>query len=48
MATHPIATPQVATSSHSRHFDLKTQKHRELFALFDHIITGETMRVTDS
>jgi beta-phosphoglucomutase-like phosphatase (HAD superfamily) len=30
----------VATSSHARHFALKTQAHTELFALFDHIVTG--------
>lgn len=34
----PIA---VATSSHSRHFELKTQRHADLFALFDHVITGD-------
>jgi phosphoglycolate phosphatase-like HAD superfamily hydrolase len=30
----------VATSSHARHFAMKTQNHTELFALFDHIVTG--------
>jgi hypothetical protein len=34
----PIA---VATSSHRRHFDVKTQQHGQLFDLFDHIITGD-------
>lgn len=34
----PIA---LATSSHRRHFDLKTQKHRELFALFHPLMTGD-------
>jgi len=34
----PIA---VATSSHQRHFDLKTSSHKELFSLFTHIITGD-------
>lgn len=33
----------VATSSHQRHFELKTQQHKELFALFDHIITGDAV-----
>ena len=33
----PIA---LATSSHDRHFQLKTSLHRELFSLFDHVITG--------
>merc|ERR1712194_987707 len=31
----------VATSSHRRHFDLKTSKHKELFALMHHIVTGD-------
>lgn len=34
----PIA---VATSSHRRHFDVKTQQHKELFSLFDTIVTGD-------
>lgn len=34
----PIA---VATSSHRRHFDVKTQQHMELFGLFDIIVTGD-------
>jgi phosphoglycolate phosphatase-like HAD superfamily hydrolase len=34
----PIA---VATSSHRRHFDVKTQHHKELFSLFDVIVTGD-------
>lgn len=34
----PIA---VATSSHRRHFEIKTQRHTELFGLFDRIITGD-------
>jgi pseudouridine-5'-monophosphatase len=32
---------KVATSSHRRHFDLKTQRHAGLFALFDHVVTGD-------
>lgn len=31
----------LATSSHSRHFDMKTTQHRELFRAFDHIVTGD-------
>ncbi|KAK9785681.1 hypothetical protein WJX73_000973 [Symbiochloris irregularis] len=31
----------VATSSHSRHFDSKTTLHKQLFSLFDHIVTGD-------
>lgn len=34
----PIA---VATSSHRRHFDVKTQQHHQLFGLFDVIVTGD-------
>lgn len=33
----------VATSSHKRHFDLKTQKHGPFFQRFDHIITGDNV-----
>ena len=30
----------LATSSHKRHVELKTTNHREVFALFDHQVTG--------
>lgn len=33
----------MATSSHKRHFDLKTQKHGPFFQQFDHIITGDNV-----
>lgn len=36
----PIA---VATSSHRRHYELKTQRHGDFFALFDHVITGDAV-----
>jgi hypothetical protein len=35
----PIA---LATSSHLRHFTLKTTQHPELFSLFNHRVTGES------
>lgn len=34
----------VATSSHSRHFDLKTTNHRQFFQEFDHIVTGDNVQ----
>lgn len=34
----PIA---VATSSHERHFVLKTTLHKPLFSLFSHVLTGD-------
>jgi len=34
----------VATSSHRRHFDLKTSKHTELFGLMHHIVTGDMVK----
>ena len=33
----------VATSSHARHTELKTSKHRGLFSSFDHILTGDVV-----
>jgi len=33
----------LATSSHRRHFDLKTTKHKDLFSLFHHITTGDAV-----
>jgi hypothetical protein len=35
---------QVATSSHARHYDVKTQNHKDVFRLFDHIVTGAAAR----
>jgi len=34
----------VATSSHRRHFDLKTSMHRELFGLMHHVVTGDQVQ----
>ena len=32
----------IATSSHKRHYDIKTTKHRQLFdKMFDHVVTGD-------
>jgi pseudouridine-5'-monophosphatase len=33
----------LATSSHRRHFELKTTNHTKLFSLFDHITTGDAI-----
>jgi HAD superfamily hydrolase (TIGR01509 family) len=33
----------LATSSHKRHYELKTTNHTEVFSLFDHITTGDAI-----
>ncbi|XP_006341286.1 (DL)-glycerol-3-phosphatase 2, partial [Solanum tuberosum] len=35
----------VATGTHTRHFDLKTQRHSELFSLMHHIVRGDDPEV---
>ncbi|XP_009780144.1 (DL)-glycerol-3-phosphatase 2 isoform X1 [Nicotiana tabacum] len=35
----------VATGTHTRHFDLKTQRHGELFSLMHHIVRGDDPEV---
>eukprot|EP00250_Pteridium_aquilinum_P005977 c15982_g1_i1 orf=167-868(-) len=35
----------VATSSHRRHYDLKTTKHKELFSLMRHVVVGDDVEV---
>lgn len=41
MTSHSCTSQAVATSSHRRHFELKTSGHKELFSLFDHVLTGD-------
>jgi len=33
----------VATSSHRRHYEAKTRRHGDLFALFSHVTTGDSV-----
>ncbi|CAA0837302.1 (DL)-glycerol-3-phosphatase 2 [Striga hermonthica] len=35
----------VATGSHKRHFELKTQNHREIFSLMHHVVLGDDPEV---
>ncbi|KAL0646815.1 hypothetical protein Bca4012_045106 [Brassica carinata] len=35
----------IATGTHTRHFDLKTQRHKELFSLMHHIVRGDDPEV---
>lgn len=32
-------------SSHKRHFEVKTQRHRELFSLLHHVVVGDDFEV---
>ncbi|OVA10228.1 HAD-like domain [Macleaya cordata] len=36
----------VATGSHRRHFELKTQNHGEVFSMMHHVVTGDDPEVT--
>lgn len=48
LVTHLHATGVpicVATGSHRRHFELKTQRHGELFSLMHHIVLGDDPEV---
>lgn len=38
--THKIPIA-VATSSHKRHYELKTTRHKELFSLMHHVVVGD-------
>ncbi|CAD5329065.1 unnamed protein product [Arabidopsis thaliana] len=37
----------IATGTHTRHFDLKTQRHRELFSLMHHVVRGDDPEVKE-
>ncbi|XP_010443430.1 PREDICTED: (DL)-glycerol-3-phosphatase 2-like [Camelina sativa] len=35
----------IATGTHTRHYELKTQRHRELFSLMHHVVRGDDPEV---
>ncbi|MCO5595867.1 hypothetical protein L7F22_049918 [Adiantum nelumboides] len=43
---HAYQVPMaVATSSHNRHYELKTLRHKELFSLMHHVVVGDDIEV---
>jgi hypothetical protein len=41
LATLSFGIPRAFCSSHKRHYELKTTKHKEVFTLFHHVVTGD-------
>lgn len=41
LAKLSFAFPRAFCSSHKRHYELKTTKHKEVFTLFHHVVTGD-------